>query len=94
MREEVSFDAAAARAYLSTWVQSCREAAMAEVLRRPLTICQDTGVLERAVRRVVQWRRRQRELGELARLGERELRDIGVTPAEVAAELRKPFWRA
>jgi uncharacterized protein YjiS (DUF1127 family) len=67
---------------------------MAEVLRRPLTICQETGVLERAVRWVVRWRRRRRELDELARLGERELRDIGVTPAEVAAELRKPFWRA
>jgi uncharacterized protein YjiS (DUF1127 family) len=67
---------------------------MAEVLRRPLTICQETGVLERVVRRVAQWRRRQRELNELARLGERELRDIGVTPGEVAAELRKPFRRA
>jgi uncharacterized protein YjiS (DUF1127 family) len=67
---------------------------MAEVVRRPLTICQDTGVLERVVRGVVQWRRRRRELDELARLSERELRDIGVTPGEVAAELRKPFWRA
>jgi uncharacterized protein YjiS (DUF1127 family) len=74
-------------------MQSNREAAMAEVLPRRLTISQDTGVLERVVRWVVRWRHRQRELGELARLGERELRDIGVTPAEVAAELRKPFWR-
>jgi uncharacterized protein YjiS (DUF1127 family) len=75
-------------------MQSYREAAMAEVLPRRLTISQDTGVFERVVRWLVQWRRRRRELTELARLGERELRDIGVTPAEVAAELRKPFWRA
>jgi uncharacterized protein YjiS (DUF1127 family) len=92
-REQVSFDAAPPRAYLSKRIQQCREAAMAEALRRSLTICQATGVLEHVVRSVAQWRRRQRELRELAGLGQRELRDIGVTPGEVAAELDKPFWR-
>jgi uncharacterized protein YjiS (DUF1127 family) len=40
------------------------------------------------------WRRRIVEREQLARLDERELRDIGVSAATVAAELDKPFWRA
>jgi uncharacterized protein YjiS (DUF1127 family) len=39
------------------------------------------------------WRRRERERGELARMTEAELHDIGVTSAERWAEINKPFWR-
>jgi uncharacterized protein YjiS (DUF1127 family) len=41
-----------------------------------------------------QWNRRMRQRHELAGLDYRVLRDIGVTPSEVARELQKPFWRA
>jgi uncharacterized protein YjiS (DUF1127 family) len=39
------------------------------------------------------WRRRSRQRAELARLDERMLRDIGVTPGDVWHEINKPFWR-
>ncbi|HLX99005.1 MAG TPA: DUF1127 domain-containing protein [Roseiarcus sp.] len=39
------------------------------------------------------WRRRDRERGQLARMSEAELHDIGVTPAERWAEINKPCWR-
>jgi uncharacterized protein YjiS (DUF1127 family) len=39
------------------------------------------------------WRRRERERGELARMSEAELHDIGVTSAERWAEIHKPCWR-
>jgi uncharacterized protein YjiS (DUF1127 family) len=39
------------------------------------------------------WRRRGIERGELARLDERALRDIGVDPGAVNYEMRQPFWR-
>jgi uncharacterized protein YjiS (DUF1127 family) len=39
------------------------------------------------------WRRRSVERGELARLDERALRDIGVDPGAVNYEMRQPFWR-
>lgn len=40
------------------------------------------------------WRRRARERTELARFTARELRDIGVTPADALYEIAKPVWRA
>lgn len=40
------------------------------------------------------WRRRMQERTELARLGERELRDIGLSAGDVDRLLAKPFWRA
>jgi uncharacterized protein YjiS (DUF1127 family) len=39
------------------------------------------------------WRRRAGERGQLARMSEAELHDIGVTPAERWAEINKPRWR-
>lgn len=39
------------------------------------------------------WRRRERERGELARMSEAELHDIGVSSAERWAEINKPCWR-
>ncbi len=40
------------------------------------------------------WRRRVRERGQLARLDERELHDIGLSRAAIHDEINKPFWRA
>ena len=39
------------------------------------------------------WRRRVRERGELARLDDRMLHDLALTPSQVAFEVQKPFWR-
>ena len=50
-------------------------------------------ILVRAVALVREWRRRARSRGELARLDDRMLRDIGVTPGEAWHEINKPFWR-
>jgi uncharacterized protein YjiS (DUF1127 family) len=44
--------------------------------------------------RLAIWAWRARARAQLARLDDRDYRDIGVTPAEAAAEYRKPFWRA
>ena len=40
------------------------------------------------------WQRRASERRALAQLDDRILRDLGLSRAEVAGELRKPFWRA
>ena len=47
-----------------------------------------------AVATVALWRQRDRERSELARLDWRELKDIGLTSADVHQLLDKPFWRA
>lgn len=39
------------------------------------------------------WRQRAQGRTQLAHLSERELRDIGLTPADAAREYAKPFWR-
>jgi len=40
-----------------------------------------------------EWRRRDRERMELRRMSDRELRDFGVTRADIWEESHKPFWR-
>jgi uncharacterized protein YjiS (DUF1127 family) len=40
------------------------------------------------------WRRRGRERQELARFGERDLQDIGLSRSVWYYEINKPFWRA
>ncbi|MGA3404001.1 MAG: DUF1127 domain-containing protein [Acetobacteraceae bacterium] len=40
------------------------------------------------------WHRRSRERQELARLSQRELRDMRVSSADVWHEIRQPFWRS
>lgn len=40
-----------------------------------------------------EWRRRDLDRVQLARMSEAELHDIGVTSAERWAEVNKPFWR-
>jgi uncharacterized protein YjiS (DUF1127 family) len=39
------------------------------------------------------WRRRARERGELARMSDGELHDIGISSAERWSEINKPCWR-
>ena len=39
------------------------------------------------------WRRRNRERAELAMWTQRDIRDAGLTPGDVAFEINKPFWR-
>ncbi len=40
------------------------------------------------------WQRRANERHALAHLDDRMRRDLGLSRAEIARELRKPFWRA
>ena len=40
------------------------------------------------------WRRRARERADLAQLGEREARDLGLAVSQVQFEANKPFWQA
>jgi uncharacterized protein YjiS (DUF1127 family) len=39
------------------------------------------------------WRRRAYERRLLTRFGEREMRDLALTPADIRREIAKPFWR-
>lgn len=45
-----------------------------------------------AAPRLATWRRRARERAQLARLNDRELKDIGITRAEAQMEANKSFW--
>lgn len=45
------------------------------------------------VARVARWQDVRAQRKELSELDDRMLNDIGLTRADVAAELRKPFWR-
>jgi uncharacterized protein YjiS (DUF1127 family) len=66
---------------------------MAYIAHNPLTNYQLWPVLPRFAARLRLWRRRIQEREQLARFGERDLRDLGLSRATVYAELRKPFWR-
>ncbi len=48
----------------------------------------------RAVRTLLSWQERDRQRHALLQLDARMLKDIGLSRAEVALELRKPFWQA
>ena len=50
-------------------------------------------VAARFWRTVEEWHRRARSRTQLARLSERELRDIGLASTDAAKESAKPFWR-
>ena len=47
-----------------------------------------------ALATLARWQQRTRERDELARLDWRELKDVGLTSAEVQVLIDKPFWRA
>ncbi|WP_034461890.1 MULTISPECIES: DUF1127 domain-containing protein [unclassified Afipia] len=40
------------------------------------------------------WRKRIRDRRELAAMSERQLNDMGMSWAEIAFEIEKPFWQA
>ena len=40
------------------------------------------------------WRQRSRSRNELSRLDGRSIRDLGLSPSDVAFEINKPFWRS
>ena len=48
----------------------------------------------RALRTLLTWQERDRQRHALAQLDARMLKDIGLSRAEVALELHKPFWQA
>jgi uncharacterized protein YjiS (DUF1127 family) len=50
-------------------------------------------LLDRAIARLRLWRSRYRARRELVKLSPRDLRDIGLTPAQAGFEADKPFWR-
>jgi uncharacterized protein YjiS (DUF1127 family) len=58
------------------------------------TNAREAGLLHRAWTTLRTWQERARARRELARFGERELHDIGVSWSTIAEEVNKPFWRA
>jgi uncharacterized protein YjiS (DUF1127 family) len=51
------------------------------------------GLFARVTATLRLWLRHAHEQRELALLGERELRDMGVSSADIWREIRQPFWR-
>ncbi|QDG76926.1 DUF1127 domain-containing protein [Labrenzia sp. PHM005] len=45
------------------------------------------------VQKVLGWMLTARSRGHLAELTDAQLKDIGLTPAEVRKEVEKPFWQ-
>lgn len=39
------------------------------------------------------WRERSRARARLAAIGDRDLRDLGISPAQADFEAGKPFWK-
>jgi uncharacterized protein YjiS (DUF1127 family) len=78
---------------------------MAALVQQSLTNCQAVphspryaqpprrGLFARVTATLQAWQRHAREQQELARLSERELRDMRVSSADVWREVRQPFWR-
>lgn len=50
-------------------------------------------VLERVVDALFAWQRRLADRAALRALDDRMLRDIGLSRADIEAEISKPFWR-
>ena len=55
---------------------------------------QITVVLTSVWRILLEWQRRSNQRHALAELDQHRLHDIGLTAADVAHEVAKPFWRA
>jgi uncharacterized protein YjiS (DUF1127 family) len=51
------------------------------------------GIFESVSDTIRLWRRRARERAELGRWADRDMRDAGISRADVQFELAKPFWR-
>ena len=61
---------------------------------RPLAAARPRGsLLTRAADGLIGWIERARERRALAAMNEAQLKDVGLTRADVQRELDKPFWR-
>ena len=67
---------------------------MSVLVQRMMTNHHEASAFQELVQQVRLWRRRAAERAELARWSERELHDVGLSWADVAGGLEKPFWRA
>lgn len=54
----------------------------------------ESGFFRNAVATLRLWQERARTRRALARFGERDLHDIGLSWSSIAEEVNKPFWRA
>ena len=52
------------------------------------------GTISRFLERLEVWRERRRGRRLLAQMDAHDLKDLGLSPADVYAEIEKPFWRA
>ena len=52
------------------------------------------GLVARGVDALLSWTDRTRQRRHLAELDDRLLRDIGISRADVEAEVSRPFWRS
>src|SRR5260370_13240087 len=75
-------------------IASLRRASMAYIAHHPVTNSQLWPIVPRLGALLRQWRRRIRERDPLARLEERDLHDLGLSPRTGYAELRKPVLAA
>jgi len=52
------------------------------------------GAFSRFLERLEVWRERRRGRKLLAQMDVHDLKDLGLSPSDVYAEIEKPFWRA
>ena len=53
-----------------------------------------TALVRRVFATLMAWQERASQRHVLAQLGDRELKDMGISRADAESEARKPFWRA
>jgi uncharacterized protein YjiS (DUF1127 family) len=64
----------------------------AHVNRRPTIVLKLLTTAATLKATILTWRQRRRSRKELARMSERDRRDLGYSSCDVAAEAAKPFW--
>jgi len=67
---------------------------MTALARKLMTNSHIDGVFNSVLQTLYTWHARSIQRAELARFSELELHDIGLSPASIASEIDKPFWRA
>ena len=66
---------------------------MSVLTHQEMTFHHTSSAFHAIAERVRLWRTRAAQRAELARWGERELHDVGLSHADVVSEMEKPFWR-
>lgn len=67
----------------------------AGLIRRTPTASQGArGLMNRSINVLLLWNERARQRQHLSRLDDRLIKDMGITHADVEAEIRKPFWKS